>query len=159
MIYAFLAAFVFGLMTGGTAIYQIEKATVQRLEFAIVEANTKAEQELHAAQEKVKNAEILAANLRDTIEAEHAENIKQVGALNARVVAAGRLFNSRKNCQNTVSKSDSTDITDSQAARTDFPTGLAEIVRRADETAVYAQSCWKFVVNNCGVQNVDNSGK
>lgn len=159
MIYAALAVFLVGLGLGITATHQFDKAEIQNLQFAIASGNARADAELKQAQAKVEAATTKADQLAYQIEESHEENLKTVRSLTDRVAAAGRMYAGRQNCKNTVPAGESAGQPKDTAEPADFSGRLAEIVRRADETAVYAQACWQFVSNNCGIQTEANNGR
>lgn len=151
MIYAFAVVFAFGSLVGGYAAHEFSQAEILRLQTAIERGNMQAEADLKQAQaEAAHNAE-KAANLTHQIELSHVQAIQTANALTDRVAAASRVYASRQNCTNAVSASASTVDAAQTASQPDFSNGLAEIVRRADQTAIYAQSCWQFVSANCGI--------
>jgi hypothetical protein len=151
MLYAFLAVFLAGLGAGGFAVHQFDAAEIVRLESAIHEGNLKAEKEFEIAQSEIVMAQAKAEKFNQELELSRAQSIQTINALTDRVAAAGRLYARRQNCAGSVSGGDRAGESEEAAEPADFSGRLAEIVRRADETAVYAQSCWRFVSNNCGV--------
>jgi hypothetical protein len=159
MIYALLLAWAVGLGFGGFVTHAFDKAEIQRLESAILEGNTKAEHELYAIQTEVDAAERQAANLNDQLEAARSQSVATANALSARVASAGRLYDRHQNCEGAVPERERAGQPETQTEPADFSGRLAEIVRRADETAIYAQTCWQFVTNNCGIKQGAGDGK
>lgn len=151
MLYAFLAVFLAGLGAGGFAVHQFDAAEIVSLESAIHEGNLKSEKEFEKAQADVLMAKAKAEQFNNELELSRAQSIQTINALTDRVAAAGRLYARRQNCKNAVPGGERSGEPETAAEPADFSGRLAEIVRRADETAVYAQSCWRFVNKNCGI--------
>lgn len=160
------AAIFLGVFTlGGLTAHQYDKVKIIRLQAAMTEANNQAEHALQQAQAQTLEATAKAEQLNRTLDEEHQANLAQVAELSSRVAAAGRAYHAgrmhpqRQSCADPLPAGADSNEPATAPASPDFPDRLAEIVRRADETAVYAQSCWQFVTNNCGIAQGAPDGK
>lgn len=156
MIYTYVAL-ALAIFSGGFASgYRFELTNTQRLELAIQRSNSDAEQVMQAAKLKVANADTKAAQLNQQIETSHVQSINTINALSARVSDAARVYNaSRKDCANTLSADTDTAISAGESRALDTAARVVEFAQRAaklgDESSEYAQQCWAFVTNNCGI--------
>jgi len=152
MPYILIVIFALGAGAGGFGVHYFDGIKIAGLEKSIAVANAKAADDLAQAQKKIIVAQNMAAEFNAKLEKEHDEKTKQINTINGRLVNAIRMYkNSRKNCGVTVSDDTGSRVVDEQAGGTDFSTRLAELARRADLTAQYAQTCYSFVNNNCGI--------
>lgn len=156
MIYAY-AALALAIFGGGFASgYRFELSNTQRLELAIQRSNSEAEQVLQAAKLKVADADTQAAQLNKQIEVSHAQSINTINTLSARVSDAARMYNARhKDCANSLPADTNTAIPTGEPGALDTTARIIEFAQRAaklgDESSEYAQQCWAFVNNNCGI--------
>lgn len=138
MLYAFLAAFLAGLSIGATAMRHWDSAEIQSLQNAIAQANAQADLTLAVAKGKVEKATQEAEHANSELEKSYAQNVTTVNAYFDRLRdhrATGRT-NAVPSCE---------------SAGTPETTS-AEFAQTAYQIEAYANSCWRFVENECGIR-------
>jgi len=143
MIYAYVALSLAIFGVGFTSGYRFELSNTQRLELAIQRSNSEAEQVLQAAKLKVADADMQAEKRNQQIEIIHVQNLSTVNSLVDRVRSA-----SLQDCSDSVPAAEYTRVLAEKAADN---SRLARFSKLAGDTAVYAESCWKELTNNCGI--------
>lgn len=154
MIYAYLAALLIAFAAGFGVSHQLEKAETQRLTMAIERSNSEAEMTLQAAKTKVAASDTAALQFKNQLETAHEQSIQTINTLHDRLATVS-LPASHQNCANTLPASSSAGIAKTETGSEQFSTDFAQLVKtesyRADTVAAYAESCWQFVTNNCGI--------
>jgi len=142
MPYLLLISFFIGGILGGL----IQQTRIDKLQDIITISNDRAKQ----AQERLDQANNKAQELNQQLESYHEEGRKLADSLNQRVIDAGRLL---YRCQRSaLPKGDDTGSTQEEAKQQELSEGIAQIVREADDVSIYAQTCYQFVIENCGIK-------
>lgn len=143
MIYAYVALAI-AIFSGGFASgYRFELSNTQRLELAIQRSNSEAEQVMQAAKLKVAEADMQSEKRNQQIEIIHVQNLSTVNSLVDRVHSAGR-----QDCASPLPRSKGASVPTPETADS---SRLEQFTSLAGQSAAYAESCWAFVTNNCGI--------
>ena len=140
---AFIALIVFG--AGYAASAAVHQSQIQALESAIVRANLESEHVLAMAKARVQQAETEALHFSQQLETSHDQSLATINALHDQLrdgIARG--INAVPVCPRPGASETSTESAD-------VSTTLADLAYEADLVAVYAQSCWQFVHQQCGL--------
>ena len=154
MIYAYIGSLLIAFAAGFGLSHQLEKAETQRLTLAIERSNNEAQLTLQAAKTKVAALDTAALQFKNQLETAHDQSIKTINSLHDQLATA-RLSASDQNSANPLSASSSAGIATTETGSEQFSTDFDRLVKaeayRADTVAAYAESCWRFVTNNCGI--------
>lgn len=155
MIYALLVIAAFS--TGFGVAYKIDSATINELKHQIEASNDQAASTLTSIQERVAEAHATAKAANTNLELAHAQSINTINAYHDAVKSKRLHDPHRKNSgcplsadTNTGLAFSSTETSELSAALTDFL--IAESFS-ADQIGAYAQQCYAYVNNNCGLNN------
>jgi len=154
-LYALLAATLFG--SGYGTCWKVMTRQVAVLNAQIEVSNADAKRRLLESTTATEEAERKAAETAQQLEDEYIKNI-ELNADIARSLATVRMRvkTVNTNCRGTVPKSSSpgtpTDATDTAELPEDFERLLRAEGLRADNLAVYADECYHFVNNQCGIK-------
>lgn len=155
MTYLLAIVAAISLASGYGVAYKVYSGEIRAMEIAIEASNIASKQLLERTQADVKKAEEKAAGLNQEIDRANEQNIHTINALDARLDAV-RLYPPPKSCRtNSVPKRTSAANAVGQTDNAEFSANFDRTVkakaRIADETANYAQMCWRFVSNKCGL--------
>lgn len=139
MPYVLLAAIFAGTALGAILMSQWDSSTIFRLQNAIEQANIQSEVALRIARVKVERASQEAEQAKSELEKSYAQNISTVNAYFDRV-----RNNRTPGRTNTVPSCESAGTPE---------TSSAEFARTAYQIEAYANSCWRFVENECGIKS------
>jgi len=154
-LYALLAATLFG--SGYGTCWKVMTRQVAALNAQIEVSNADAKRRLLESTKEIEAAERTAAETAKQLEDETHKNIELNADIANRLAAVRmRVKTVHTNCSGTVPKGGSpgapTDATD----LTELPEEFAGLLRaeslRADNLAVYADECYHFVNNQCGIK-------
>ena len=143
MLYAIAAAFVLGLVSGAAGMRQWDSSEILVLQNAISQANAESESTLKIAQVKVQAATQEAEQVNQELEKSYAQNIATVNSY------FDRVRHSATSRPNTVPSCESAGTPETTT------TEFAETVETAYKLEVYANSCWRFVKNECGIRTTE----
>jgi len=153
MAYAFLACLLAGFGVGAWFTHRFDAAEIQALQSAIDQGNAQSALILQTATAQVAEAAAKAQQAKQQLELSHAQSIATVNDY------AARLHDSLARRTDAVSRRICPGISASTTDPAYLPAALAGVLQyvdgettRADAVASYAQSCWQFVSNNCGVK-------
>ena len=138
MLYAIAAAFILGLISGATGMRQIDASEITILKSAIERGNIQADVKLKMAQVEVKAATEKAEQANIELEKSYEQSITTVNAYFDRVRSNRAASN-----PNTVPSCESAGTPETTAA---------EFAETAYKLEAYAQSCWRFIENECGIR-------
>lgn len=138
MLYAIAAAFILGIVSGAAGMRQWDSSEILVLESAIQEANTQSEVTLKLAQVKVEAATKEAEHLNTELEKSYEQSIATVNSYFDRV-------------RNNRAASRPNPVPSCESAGTPETTA-AEFAETAYRIEAYAQNCWRFVENECGIR-------
>ncbi len=159
MIYAFLAAFIFGLLSGASGMRHWDSVEIQRYESAIEAQKEQASAMLATETEKVKAATTSALELNRILDNENISNDKIINDLHAQLF--GRVLvdpgKRRQSCKGPVPDGKSTGKPQSVSPDGELSEELARFLQQqafaADKAAEYATECRRWAIeNNCGVK-------
>lgn len=146
--------FVIGAGLGFSGSTWLYSSRIESLSTALSVSNEKAELELEAAKQRVEKATVEAQQLNNQLSNAHEQTIKTVNYLRDRL-SSTRLPTCSEDNRNPMPTSASAAGVSTQTGYDELPTDFIELVKseayRADTVATYAETCWKFVTNNCGV--------
>ena len=154
-IYAIIAVTLFG--SGYGTCWRVMTRQVAALNAQIEVSNADAKRRLLESTTATEEAERKAAETAQQLEDEYIKNI-ELNADIARSLATVRMRvkTVNTNCRDTVPKGGSpgtpTDATDTAELPADFERLLRTEGLRADNLAVYADECYRFVNNQCGIK-------
>ena len=154
-LYALLAATLFG--SGYGTCWKVMTRQVATLNAQIEVSNADAKRRLLESTTATETAERNAAETAQQLETEYVKNIELNRVVGRSLDAVRmRVKTVRTNCSNTLSKSDNsgtpTGATDTAELPADFEKLLRDESLRADNLAVYADECYHFVNNQCGIK-------
>jgi hypothetical protein len=138
MIYALVVSFVVGLLSGAGAMHQFDQGQIVRLRTAIELGNREAAQTLSAAMAKLNEAQQLARQNNEALQASYDQNLSTINAYFDRVRAKR-------------STSHSNPVPGCASAEP-FTATAADFAETAYKLEAWAQSCWQFVANQCGIK-------
>ena len=130
---------------------------VAALNSQIEVSNADAKRRLLESVTATETAERKAAEIVQQLENEYVKNIELNRVVGHSLDAVRmRVKTVRTNCSNTLSKSDSSGTPTGATDLTELPTDFEKLLRteglRADNLAVYADECYRFVNNQCGIK-------
>lgn len=150
MPYAYIIAAASIFAAGFGLSHQLDKVEIQSLQMAIERGNAEAEMTLQAAKSRVDQAAIEAAAANKQLESSHAQSIQTINAYRADL--DNRLHDRSASRRNAVPACTGSGNLDEATGAADVSErSIADLAFRADQVAAYAQACWKFVSNNCGI--------
>lgn len=144
-VHAFIALIVFG--AGYAASTAVHQSQIQRLESAIVQANLESEQVLAMAKARVQQAETEALHFSQQLETSHDQSLATINALHDQLrdgIARGA---------NAVPVCPRPGTPETATESADVSTAIADLAYQADLVAAYAQNCWQFVSQDCGLSS------
>ena len=148
-VYIIAAASIFA--AGFGLSHQLDKAEIQALQAAIERGNSEALHRLELSERKLLDANHQADLLNQQLEASHAQSIETINAYRSDL--DNRLYERSTRRRNTVPACPGAGNTEAEAASTDLSErAIADLAARADQVATYAQACWQFVNNDCGIK-------
>lgn len=159
MIYALLAAFMAGIISGASGMRHWDNAEIQRYESAIESQKQQASATLAAETGKVRAATASAIELNRILDNENTSNDKTIDDLHTQLVK--RVFvdpgKRGRGCKGAVSGNNSTRNPEADAATSELSAELAGFLKQqafdADKAAQYAAECRRWAIaNNCGVK-------
>lgn len=139
MLYAILTAFLMGSVLGAVGMNQLDKAEILGLQNAIAQANAQSEATLQLAKAKVEKATQEADHVNQELEKSYAQNITTVNA-----------YFDRLRDHRAPSRPNAVPSCESAGTPETTPTEFAET---AYQIEAYANSCWRFVENECGIRS------
>lgn len=153
MLYAYLAVAVSLFLAGFGSGYKYEQANTERLKLGIERSNAEAAAVLEAAKANVARADGAAQQLATQLEKTHETTLTTINAMRDRSSDVIRLYNAahRQDCNNPVPDAAHTGQLEAETGRAAIPEGIGNLAYRADLAAAYAQECWAYVTNNCGI--------
>ena len=154
-LYALLAATLFG--SGYGTCWKVMTRQVATLNAQIEVSNADAKRRLLESVTATEVAERKAAETAQQLETEYVKNIELNRVVGRSLDAVRmRVKTVRTNCSNTLSKSDNSGTPTGATDLTELPADFTKLLRdeslRADNLAVYADECYKFVNNQCGIK-------
>ena len=158
LIYTLAATLIIGLISGGTIGFKFEEAQALKYKNALELANIISAETLSKAKAELSIANVSAINLNKDLENANFQHIQTINAYSDKLhdAIAKRLHDSTARCSNTLPKANSTSKSVENARGSGLPKDyvgfLEQQLKLADETAVYAQTCFKFVNANCGIK-------
>ena len=156
MFYLQMALAIIFYAGGYTTAWQLGAKKIAVLEAQIAVANDHANELLAVHRQVIKAAEEKAATVSVQLETDYVQHTKAINGLK-HTLAVTRLRdpNSRQNSSNTLSESSNPKKPNPATDTFDLSENLTRLLRsesyRADTVAIYAEECFKFVRNNCGV--------
>jgi hypothetical protein len=150
--YALLAGLVIGFGGGVTIGYKWNEAELTACNAAIERGNIIAQNVLDAAVAQKSLDESKAQQLNQQIEVSHAQAVSTVNALSDRAADAARRLYSVRNqgCTNALPSSSGAGGIE-EAAADGFSQEVRKTIYDIGVADAYAQACWQFVTNNCGI--------
>lgn len=166
MPYLFIASILVAFLTGGFAGYRINEFKIDMLERSIEFASIQARNDLIEAQRQTEEAQKNAIKSNRELDKAHESAIKTINSLHADLADAidARLRAERaKDHSDALSAgSNPRDSKKASSIETEFSTELSAVIaekaRLADELAIYADTAFKFINNNCGIVYDNRTG-
>ena len=154
-IYALIAATLFG--SGYGTCWKVMTRQIAVLNAQIEASNADAKRRLLESVTATETAERKAAEIVQQLENEYVKNIELNSVVGRSLDAVRmRVKTVHTNCPGAVSKSDSSGTPTGATDLTELPADFEKLLRteglRADNLAVYADECYKFVNNQCGIK-------
>ena len=154
-IYALIAATLFG--SGYGTCWKVMNQQVANLNAQIEASNADAKRRLLESVTATETAERNAAETAKQLEDETHKNIELNADLARRLATVRmRVKTVHTNCSNALPKSSSPSTPTDETDSADLPAEFAGLLRneslRADNLAVYADECYHFVNNQCGIK-------
>jgi len=154
-IYALIAATLFG--SGYGTCWKVMTRQIAVLNAQIEASNADAKRRLLESTVATETAELKAAETAKQLEDEALKNIELNADVGRRLAAVRmRVKTVHTNCSGTLPKSSSPSTPTDATDLTELPEEFAGLLRneslRADNLAVYADECYHFVNNQCGIK-------
>jgi hypothetical protein len=148
--------FIVGIALGFVGEYKISREQIEHMELALQTQKVEAQTLLTAATDRIAKAEADARNANQQLDKSHETAINSINALHdsfatARLRDPGR--RPSRGCAEPTGASagqpeSQADSAELSAELTRF---LVDQAYRADQVAVYAETCHRFVSTNCGI--------
>ena len=154
-IYALIAVTLFG--SGYGTCWKVMTRQVAALKAQIEVSNADAKRRLLESVTATETAERKAAEIVQQLENEYVKNIELNSVVGRSLDAVRmRVKTVHTNCPDAVSKSDSSGTPTGATDLTELPEDFKRLLRveglRSDDLAVYANECYEFVNNQCGIK-------
>ena len=154
-IYALIAATLFG--SGYGTCWRVMTRQVAALNAQIEVSNADAKRRLLESVTATENAERKASETAQQLENEYVKNIELNRVVGHSLdVVRMRVKTVHTNCTNTLPKSDSAGTLEETTDTSELPKDFERLLRseglRSDDLAVYANECYEFVNNQCGIK-------
>lgn len=151
-----VAAFLAGIGIGGIGVHQVDSASIKRYELALQVQKTEAQGLFDATQAHIAKVENDAVIANQQLDQSHESAIKSINTLHD-AFASSRLRDPGRRQGGTCPVSTGTNTgkseakTDSAELSAELTGFLIDQTYQADTVAAYADACYRFVENNCGV--------